>query len=175
MAADISPRHDDELPSVRQGERKTNKNITDEFDDLESNSTASDGRDGQHCITSRKRNDDIATDFATCNALETRTREISSQGRTVTQLDPNTPSLIRARAVSSQETAIQPTMTCIIVCSVWASIRHCSVQSALKGQKTLGDRLVWGCTHRSALLRECLSGCVRSRVTRTCCLRRLPP
>ena len=46
---------------------------------------------------------------------------ISSQGGSATQPDPYTPSLVRTRVVSSQETANQPTMTRIVVCSVSAS------------------------------------------------------
>ena len=54
---------------------KVNEHITDEFEEQERSSTASDGGDGQHDVhhelnAARKRLNDVATEFAACNALE---------------------------------------------------------------------------------------------------------
>ena len=111
MPSDVSPRRDDVMHSVRQGQRKTNqkhhrrvRRSGAQFDRIRRSR-----RPALHheLKAERKRLDDIATDFAGCKALEIRVRAMSSQWRTVTQ----------------------PTMTCIIVCSVWASTLQRPIRS----------------------------------------------
>ena len=161
MPSDVLPRRVDAMPSARQSERnqqqhhrpvrRAGEQLEEELANLAARphhtaETASTKKKEAHheLNAARMLLVDVVTELASCNVIKTRTRAMSSQG------EPATQAKFRTRAVSSQDFANQPTMTCIIRC--------------LQRVSLIGERLV----HQVALPRARLFDRFRGHSVNAC-------
>ena len=157
MPSDVLPRRVDAMPSARQSERnqqqhhrpvrRAGEQLEEELAKLAARlhhtaeTASTKKKEAHHELNAARMR---LVELASCNVIKTRTRAMSSQG------EPATQAKFRTRAVSSQDFANQPTMTCIIRCVQRVSL--------------IEVRLV----HQVALPRERLFGRFRGHSVNAC-------